>query len=125
VYFEEFGSYQGEWILVTEKDDTFYIYKDWYGSCSGCDALEAFEADKSNYEWDYELTLEDKKEFAENYKPFAEIPSDIMRAMVEADTLRQAMPANLKLELSKDYDDMPEDEAWDIVTNGIKAGITK
>lgn len=39
--FEEFGSYQGDWwAKVTYKGKTGWI-KDYYGSCSGCDAFQA------------------------------------------------------------------------------------
>lgn len=32
-----FGSYQGDWLAVTDKG----VIHGWYGSCSGCDAFEA------------------------------------------------------------------------------------
>ena len=39
--FKQFGSYQGDWwALVTHNGVTGWIH-DYYGSCSGCDALEA------------------------------------------------------------------------------------
>lgn len=39
--FEEFGSYQGDWLAkVTYKSKTGWI-NGWYGSCSGCDAFQA------------------------------------------------------------------------------------
>lgn len=34
--YETLGSYQGEWILITDK----HIYIGYYGSCSVCDTLE-------------------------------------------------------------------------------------
>lgn len=35
--YEKLGSYQGEWILITDKN----IYVGYYGSCSGCDTIDA------------------------------------------------------------------------------------
>jgi hypothetical protein len=52
--FKEFGSYQGDWIAkVSYEGDTFFI-RDYYGSCSGCDAFEAevgydFNPDRTEY----------------------------------------------------------------------------
>lgn len=38
--YEQFGSYQGDWLAkVTYDGETFWI-QDCYGSCSGCDAFE-------------------------------------------------------------------------------------
>lgn len=39
--FQEFGSYQGDWIAkVTFKGETGFV-RGSYGSCSGCDAFES------------------------------------------------------------------------------------
>lgn len=38
--FQEFGSYQGEWLaLVTFEGETGWV-SGYYGSCSGCDAIQ-------------------------------------------------------------------------------------
>ena len=39
--FEEFGSYQGEWLAFVEYKGEKGIVQGSYGSCSGCDAFEA------------------------------------------------------------------------------------
>lgn len=39
--FEEFGSYQGDWIAKVEINGKRGWVHDYYGSCSGCDAFEA------------------------------------------------------------------------------------
>lgn len=36
-----FGSYQGDWIGVLKDGDKLELWKGSYGSCSGCDFLEA------------------------------------------------------------------------------------
>ncbi len=41
VKFEYFGSYQGQYLVVLEDDGWLYFYIGSYGSCSGCDWLEA------------------------------------------------------------------------------------
>lgn len=39
--FEMFGSYQGDWLAKLEYEDSQFWIKDYFGSCSGCDAFEA------------------------------------------------------------------------------------
>lgn len=40
--YRQFGSYQGVWIaVVTDPDGITGMIRDYYGSCSGCDAYEA------------------------------------------------------------------------------------
>lgn len=59
--YEEFGSYQGEWFAkVTWNGNTFWI-RDYFGSCSGCDAFEA------EFSWRKEKTDEALKAFAQDY----------------------------------------------------------
>jgi hypothetical protein len=38
--FDKFGSYQGDWIAKVEYDGDVFWLRDYYGSCSGCDAFE-------------------------------------------------------------------------------------
>lgn len=38
--FEEFGSYQGDWLALVEFKGQCGFVKGAYGSCSGCDAFE-------------------------------------------------------------------------------------
>lgn len=61
VLYVELGSYQGTYIAVLNDNGIYKFYMDYYGSCSGCDWLEA-EAEK-NYETcgkevDYKSALE-------------------------------------------------------------------
>lgn len=46
--FEEFGSYQGEWLALVSHGGFTGIVEGSYGSCSGCDAFEA------EFGWDFE-----------------------------------------------------------------------
>ena len=54
--YEEFGSYQGDWLAkVSYQGETFWL-RDYYGSCTGCDAFEAdigmITDDDGNYIWE-------------------------------------------------------------------------
>lgn len=40
IAYERFGSYQGDWIAKVEYEGKIGFIHDYYGSCSGCDALE-------------------------------------------------------------------------------------
>lgn len=97
VYFERFGSYQGEWAMLAKNDKTgnFYFFKDSYGSCSGCDSFEAMVGYS-----DTEITEEKAHNFAKDYKPFCEIPIATMKNLCENGTLIQVLPANTQ------FDDM-------------------
>jgi hypothetical protein len=48
--FERFGSYQGDWLAKVEYNGRRGWVKDYYGSCSGCDAFQA----EFGYADDYE-----------------------------------------------------------------------
>ena len=41
VAYQTYGSYQGEYLAVLEDNGVYKFYIDSYGSCSGCDWLEA------------------------------------------------------------------------------------
>lgn len=87
--FEQYGSYEGEWLLFAKDDATgdYLIYKDYYGSCSGCDSYQA----EDNGEWTRDKALE----FAKAYPPFIEIPRDTAKALAENGTLLTVFPANV------------------------------
>lgn len=85
--FERIGSYQGTWIMLSKFEGSYYLWQDWYGSCSGCDALEAHTPDG-----DEEILA-----FLADYKPFAIVLEDVARvACVESDSWHSLMPANTR-----------------------------
>ncbi len=94
ILYQTFGSYQGEWLMLTKGAEEYKVYKDYYGSCSGCDAYEANEP----------RTLSQAKKFAEDYKSFLEIPFSTMRNLVSNGTLRKVLPANVRDQWSDDVD---------------------
>lgn len=114
--YEQFGSYQGEWLSLTlnEKAGEYRIYKGWYGSCSGCDAWEGGSLDdalrgKYNSETgEYDTTEigrgdERVLDWAFDYPPFIEIPRATAAAIAENGAARfvEVMPANLRGDYSE------------------------
>lgn len=97
IFYERYGSYQGEWILVSKDTENYFIYEGSYGSCPGCDHYQAF--------FDYgKPTLEKAKEFAADYKPFLIVPIDIMINVCEAGKLKEIMPGNMRGYMENDYE---------------------
>lgn len=94
VCYVQFGSYQGEWVLVSRTEDrqTYKIYKGSYGSCSGCDSFEAVSPS----------TRAEGLEFVRehDYIPFLEIPTSTMRNLCANRNLIQVFPANFRDEFS-------------------------
>lgn len=87
LYYQEFGSYQGEWILFSCNEDQYFIYKGYYGSCSGCDDYEA--------ELSYEPTREQAIEFAKKYHHFASFDKETANHIIENDSLLSILPYNI------------------------------
>lgn len=94
IYFERFGSYQGEWALLgkNKKTGSFYFFKDSYGSCSVCDNFVG--SDMSSDDAD-EASAHD---FAKDYMPFCEVPLETMRNLCANGTLLQVLPANVQID---------------------------
>ena len=94
------GDYQGEWIIIAREahaprfqrgeSGRYFIYKDWYGSCSGCDNFEAtFDSD--------EIPYEQARAFAEAYPPFAVVPIDVARLALKEEWLAKLLPGNVEI----------------------------
>lgn len=84
---EESGGYQGDWLIfAVDPDGAYLLYKGYYGSCSGCDALQ--DQDVS--------TLEKAIEFASDYEPFVVIPRQTMLNIARqgAQRLHAVLPKN-------------------------------
>ncbi len=98
IYYEEIGDYSGEWLMLARSPSPvlFMLYKDSYGSCSGCDS---YEAEVSRF--DAGVTLEAARAFAEQYKPFLAIPQETMRGLCDARTLVEVLPKNVHDEYSR------------------------
>lgn len=85
IFYKEYGEYNGAWIMVAIDKDTVYVYKDWYGTCSGCDSLQAKNP----------VTPEEDEDFAKDYHPFLEIPIDGFKSICERGTFKELLPLNL------------------------------
>lgn len=95
IYYEEFGSYQGEWLMLARGDKDFLFYKGSYGSCSGCDSYEA-EISSSDG-----VSMEQARKFAADYEPFIVIPFDTMESLCKSRELSQVLPGNVREEYSE------------------------
>ena len=83
--YNEYGSYQGDYVAIIYKDSSLLIYKGEYGSCSGCDWMQ---------DQNEEITDEDVKEYMKNAKPFLEIPAASFPQTEE--DLAALLPANTR-----------------------------
>lgn len=109
IYYAQFGSYQGEWFLVSRNQENYYIYKGSYGSCSGCDSFQGF--------FDYgDIDKAKACEFAKDYIPFLIVPRDTMGNVCVANKLMEIMPANIRDE----YGEIDYDEAVGDTTIAVK-----
>lgn len=96
VYFMQFGRYQGEWVLVSKDENNYYVYKGSYGSCSGCDHLEAEDPN----------TLEEAQKFIQDYIPFITLTKEVALSAISRKELQTLFPANFRDE----YDDFTLEE---------------
>lgn len=92
LWFRRFGSYQGDWLLMARDDDRYYLYKDSYGSCSGCDSIEA------KWSWSSDgLDPDDPEvqEFIKSYPSFLEMtPRGALNVAQRDGNLLKVMPKN-------------------------------
>lgn len=99
IAYETFGSYQGDYIVVLENEDKFEFYKGNYGSCSGCDWLEAEK------DWRTEEISDEKiKEYLKDFNPFLIVPKDTMNNL-SLEAFIEILPANTRADI---YDFEPE-----------------
>lgn len=116
IWYEMFGGYQGEWVLIAKDKKNFYIYKDWYGSCSGCDSFQA----EFDYSSAYSINDKVVQDFIEKYKPFLTMPiTKLKRFVINDNSLMELLPANSR----QDYDNIPWLRVVDKFTEAITAII--
>lgn len=114
LYFREFGSYQGDWLMVTYNHaaSEYVLWEGGYGSCSGCDAWEA----TFGYRFEGPMVRANAEviKFVADYKPFLEIPAETMRNVVVSNNLRTLLPKNA----FRDWQNEPNEigDACDVVT---------
>ena len=112
VFYQEFGSYQGEWLMVSRDKDNYYIWSGDFGSCSGCDSLQADLIDG----FSDTVSQEAIDQFSSGYTPFATVPRATAKEMVKKGTLETIFPRNLR----KDFYEIEYDEAVSATSLAIK-----
>jgi hypothetical protein len=102
LFYRQFGSYQGEWLLLSADDDHYFLYRDSYGSCSGCDALES----RFGYN-DDGLSADDPRiqEFIKEYEPFLVMQQEAALRVAQKGSLLTVIPAN-----RRDWYDIPAEQ---------------
>lgn len=111
IFYQVWGDYQGEWLLVSRDDKSYFFYHDYYGSCSGCDAYEAefgfggftsmINSEDGTKLAEYRLQA---VKFAKDYPSFVEVPNNIMISYARLKTLSSVLPKNMGG--STHFDDM-------------------
>lgn len=96
VFFETYGSYQWDWIMVSKKENKVYLWRWYYGSCSWCDNYCFFESEESHDEEWNSLPMSQEKwdEFVYAYNPEEEyniedITEDILYKYVKKQLLEE------------------------------------
>ncbi len=105
IYFQEFGSYQGEWLMVSFDpiSKEYYVWRGSFGSCSGCDAFEA-ELGWSDNGYNRERVAD----FCDDYDPFLVVPSGTMSNVVQGgpSRIKEIIPANMREPYEYSLDDL-------------------
>ena len=99
ISYKEYGSYQGDYVAILEKNNEWYIYKGSYGSCSGCDWLHGAGEDVETDAGEYTkvISQKEKEAYLKGYQPFLVIPKDQIPDTVE--DLDCLLPANTRTNL--------------------------
>lgn len=113
LFYNEYGSYQGDWLAKVKKGDEEFWLWGWYGSCSGCDWFQA-EAD---YPWSCDFEDTDFDYFFEKVK---EETKRLIKSFVddyEADKFtKEELIAHLEKSL-KEWDDGQREMLEDVKKN--------
>lgn len=88
LFYREFGSYQGDFLLIAKdrKTNIYYVYKGSYGSCSGCD----------DYENKSPSTKEEAIKFAKDYQPYLTLNLDEIITIVSQKEVLSILPRNTR-----------------------------
>lgn len=90
IAYNEFGSYQGDWVATLDAGNSIELWKGYYGSCSGCDWLQA------ERDWHTsEVPLDKAMEYFKEDKPFAVIPKEVMER-IDVETFETMLPRNTR-----------------------------
>lgn len=99
LWFREFGSYQGEWLLFSRDAANYYIWRGSFGSCSGCDHFQSHFSGDGPYSRKY---VED---FTKDYQPFLKLRPDAALNIARREgNLLAVLPRN-----RRDWYDIPQE----------------
>lgn len=110
--YDTYGSYQGDYIAVLAGEDgAIEIYKGCYGSCSGCDWLQA------NTDWDND-DVADKEiaEYCDGARPFLRIERNQVQTILDAKDMSVYFPGNTR----NDYDEWSFDDLGKLIKEAVK-----
>jgi hypothetical protein len=124
ISYKEYGSYQGDYIAIIEKDHDWLIYKGHYGSCSGCDWLQGeriysdgdyqrledagYGDDADKLEETFEILPKMKEEYLKETKPFLILPKSQLPDTLE--DFISLLPANTRVEFDEEAEYASEDD---------------
>lgn len=100
---------QGEWILVAKDEKNYYLYKEWFGSCAGCDAYHSY------FEYKEKFEIKFAKQFAKEYFPFLKADMKEFLYFIKERKLKSIFPANIK----DVYSDINYDDALIEITGSV------
>lgn len=83
IHYSEYGSYSGSWIGILRDRDKVFIYIDYYGSCSGCDWLEAEKSWETG-----EVDAKNAIQYVGDVKPMLILPIFMAEKLCEDDVRR-------------------------------------
>lgn len=115
IFYKEYGSFTGDFLLITENGNQVFIYKGSYGSCAGCDELENFQ----NYLGEDFWTEKKIEEFSKDYEPFLVCDKETFLRCLKEGTINSILPANTRLNFEEDYIDISDSKVWADVYNSI------
>lgn len=120
LFYRQFGSYQGEWLILARDNENYYVYKDCFGSCSGCDAIQA------EFYFDTDDLLYDSPKiqgFIKDYPPQVIIPHLTAWKFATKGEFGQLLPANIR----DTYSDISWEEVekqCSLLVKSIEGGIS-
>jgi hypothetical protein len=88
--FQDFGSYQGDWLAKVEYKGKQGWIRDCYGSCSGCDSFEAESRyeNRTKKEW-HDFATAFAKDYLDEIRSWEEVYAEFTKEEEDWDTDRK------------------------------------
>jgi len=110
--YSTYGSYSGDYIAILDSGDNIEIWKGYYGSCSGCDWIEA----QKNWE-DETITKTQALNYVKDEKPFLSIKKRNLKVLIDSENIEAFFPANTR----NDYTEWN----WENIKKLLKESLDK